>query len=135
MYDQLTQQFINFSRSQADAALKAQQIASEAFTKCFSMQMELAEDRAKANGEFATQAAEVRDPEAAKEIMPQGSELFRDNAEKAMDFSREMLELSMKTGEQFSELFQTSFDSAKAEAEKVQAKATTTTKTKKPSAK
>lgn len=127
MYDQITQQFINFSRNQADAALKAQQIASEAFTKCFSMQMELVEERAKANGEFAKQASEIRDADTAKQVWPKGSDLVRENFEKAYGLQKELMDLGLKTSEQLNELFQGSFEAAKAEAEKAQAKATKAT--------
>lgn len=120
MYDQISQQFINFGRNAADTALKAQQIASEAFAKSLSMQMEIAEERASANGDFAKKAAEVRDPEGAQQIWPEGSELIRTNVEKVQSLSKEMLDLSVKTGEQFSELFQSSFETAKAETEKAQ---------------
>lgn len=128
MYDQISQQFINFGRNAADTALKAQQIASEAFAKSLSMQMEVAEQSVSANGEFAKKAAEVRDAEGAQKIWPEGSELVRTNMEKVQSLSKEMLDLSVKTGEQFSELFQNSFEAAKAETEKAQAKATKTTK-------
>ena len=123
MYEQINQQFINFSRNAADTALKAQQIAADAFAKTVSLQIGLAEERAKVNGEFAKEASEVRDAEGAKKVWPKGSELVRENFEKALGVSKELMELNLKTAEQFNELFQNSFEAAKVETEKAQAKA------------
>lgn len=128
MYEQFNQQFINFSRNAADTALKAQQIAADAFTKTLSLQLGLAEERAKVNSDFAKQASEVHDAEGAKKVWPKGSELAQENFEKFYGISKEMLDLSLKTSEQLSELFQNSFETAKAETEKTQAKATKATK-------
>lgn len=123
MYEQFSQQFISFSRNAADTALKAQQIAADAFTKTISLQIGLVEERAKVNGNFAKEASEVRDAEGARKVWPKGSELVRENFEKALGISKEIMELNLKTAEQFNELFQNSFEAAKAETGKVQAKA------------
>lgn len=124
MYEQFSQQFINFSRNAADSALKAQQIAADAFAKTVSLQIGLAEERAKANGEFAKTASDVRDADTAKQVWPMGSDLVRENLEKFYGVSKEIMELNLKTAEQLGDLFQTSFETAKAETEKAQTKAT-----------
>jgi len=122
MYEQISQQFINFSRNVADGMLKAQQIAAESFTKSVEIQFGLAEERSKVNADFAKELSEVRDLDAAKKVWPKGTELARENVEKAYGVSRELFELSLKTGEAFGELMQSGLETVKAEAQKTQAK-------------
>lgn len=128
MYEQISQQFIQFTRAAADNALKAQQLASEAFTKSVELQLGLAEERIKANGEFAKQITEIRDLDGAKQFWPKGSELARENFEKFYGAGRELFELGLNTCRECGELFQNSVETAKAQAEKAQAKATKSTK-------
>lgn len=123
MYDQISQQFIEFTRTAADNALKAQQVATEAFTKSVELQLGMAEERMKVNGEFAKKLSEVRDPEAAKTVWPEGAELARENFEKFSAASQELFELGMNTSRECGELFQSGFEAARAEAEKAQASA------------
>lgn len=126
MYEQISQQFIQFSRTAADNALKAQQLASDAFTKSVELQLGMAEERIKANGEFAKKVSEVRDPETAKHVLPEGTELARENFEKFYATSQELFELGMNACRECGELFQAGFEAARAEVEKTQAKAAKT---------
>ena len=70
MYEQINSQVLAFSKSFADNAMKAHNLAVEGFERITALQLKTLENRVSATVEFFSEAAEVRDFDGIKTIWP-----------------------------------------------------------------
>lgn len=111
MFEQINTQSLSLGKSYADAFVKAQGLALAGFERITELNLKTFEDRVKASVEFWTEAAEVRDFEAAKAISAKGVQLAKESAEKLYANSQEVLGVSLKTSEAIGSLAKSSFES------------------------
>ena len=111
MFEQINTQSLSLGKSYADAFVKAQGLALAGFERITELNLKTFEDRVKASVEFWTEAAEVRDLEAAKAFSAKGVQLAKESAEKLYANGQEVLGVSMKTSEAIGSLAKSSFES------------------------
>src|SRR6478735_8854681 len=111
MFEQINTQSLALGKSYADAFVKAQGLALAGFERITELNLKTFEDRVKASVEFWTEAAEVRDLEAAKAISAKGVQLAKESAEKLYANGQEVRGVSMKTSEAIGSLAKSSFES------------------------
>ena len=112
MFEQINTQSLNLGKSYADAFVKAQGLALAGFERITELNIKTFEDRVKASVEFWTEAAEVRDLEAAKAISAKGVQFAKESAEKLYANGQEVFGVSMKTSEAIGALAKGSFENA-----------------------
>lgn len=110
MFEQINTQSLALGKSYADAFVKAQSLALASFERITELNVKTFEDRMKASVEFLTEAAEVRDLEAAKAFWPKGVQLAKESAEKLYATSQEVFGESLKTSEAIGSLAKGSFE-------------------------
>ena len=111
MFEQINTQTLSLGKSYADAFVKAQGLALAGFERITELNLKAFEDRVKASVEFWTEAAEVRDIEAAKAISAKGLQLAKESAEKLYANGQEVFGVSLKTSEAIGSLAKSSFES------------------------
>lgn len=110
MFEQINTQSLALGKSYADAFVKAQGLALASFERITELNLKTFEDRMKASVDFLSEAAEVRDLEAAKAFWPKGVQLAKESAEKLYATSQEVFGVSMKTSEAIGSLAKGSFE-------------------------
>lgn len=111
MFEQINTQTLSLGKSYADAFVKAQGLALAGFERITELNLKTFEERVKASVEFWTEAAEVRDIEAAKAISAKGLQLAKESAEKLYANGQEVFGVSLKTSEAIGSLAKSSFES------------------------
>ncbi|MDW8478773.1 MAG: phasin family protein [Xanthomonadales bacterium] len=104
MYEQIHQQFSQFNKQIADAALKAHAIALEGVERALELQLKTMEEQLGATMAFFNEAAEARNLEAWKTLWPKGAQLVKEATERALAAGQELFGLAIRTGEAFGEL-------------------------------
>lgn len=104
MYEQIHQQFTQFNKQIADAALKAHAIALEGMERALELQMKAIEEQMSAATSLFNEAVEARNLEAWKTLWPKSAQLVKESAERAFATGQELFGLAIKTGEAFGEL-------------------------------
>ncbi|MDR2012087.1 MAG: phasin family protein [Rhodanobacter sp.] len=99
MFDQLNTQSLTLGKTYADTFVKVQSLALSGFERIAGSNLKTFEDRVKATVNFLTEAAEVRDFEAAKAFWPKSVHLAKENAEKLYANTQEVFNISLKTSE------------------------------------
>ena len=112
MFEQINTQTLSLGKSYADAFVKAQGLALAGFERITELNLKTFEERVKASVEFWTEAAEVRDIEAAKAISAKGLQLAKESAEKLYANGQEVFGVSLKTSEAIGALAKSSFETA-----------------------
>lgn len=110
MFEQMNSQALALGKSYSDTALKAQSLALAGFERIADLNLKAFESRLNATVEFWSQAAEVRDLEAAKTFFPKGVQLAKDTAEKMYSTSQEVVNVTVKTNEALGSLLKGSFE-------------------------
>ncbi len=123
MYTQFNEQFAAATRQFADAAAQINRLAVENTEALFGLQLAAIQDRANATFAFIGEAAEVRDAEALKTVWPKGVQVARDNVERGVAVSQEVMGRTTKANEQIAEIakgqLESAAKSAQASAEQV----------------
>ena len=112
MFEQINAQSLAFGKSYADTFMKAQSVALESFERITDLNLKTLEDRMNAAVQFWSDAAEVRDFEAARAFWPKGVQLAKENAEKMYANSQEVFGLALKTSEALGALAKGSIENA-----------------------
>ncbi len=112
MFDQINIQPFALGKNYADAFVKAQGLALAGFERITELNLKTFEDRVKASVDFWSEAAEVRDIEAAQAFWPKGAQFVKESAEKLYANGQEVLGVSLKTSEAIGALAKTSFETA-----------------------
>ncbi len=112
MYEQINSQFLALSKSFADNAFKAQNLAAEGMERIAALQLKTLENRVAATVEFLSEAAEVRDFDGVKAIWPKSVNLVKESTEKFYANGQEIFGLTLKTSEALGQLAKGSFEAA-----------------------
>jgi phasin family protein len=110
MFEQINNQSLALGKSYTDAFVKAQGLALAGFERITELNLKTFEDRLKASVDFWSEAAEVRDIEAAKAFWPKGVQLAKESAEKLYATSQEVFGVQLKTSEAIGALAKGSFE-------------------------
>ena len=133
----LTQQTIHDARRLrprqfADTAARINQLALENAQKVFGLQMATLEENAEATFAFFGEAADVRDFDGMKTLLPKGVQIARENVERSISAGQEVFGTTVKTNEAIAEIAKSQLEAAtvkaQAQAEKVVASAAKATK-------
>ena len=114
MFEQMNAQSMSLGKSYADAFVKAQTVAMEGFERITDLNMKTLEDRMNAAVQFWSEAAEVRDFEAARAFWPKSVQLAKENAEKFYAAGQEAFGVTLKTTEALGQLAKGSFENTNA---------------------
>ncbi|OOG40167.1 phasin family protein [Rhodanobacter sp. C05] len=106
----MTQQFNNqlfaFTKQFTDSAFKAQSLALKGLETVAELQLKAFEEQAKVSAEFVAEALETRDINSLRGLWEKGASLNRDNAERTVAVSQEILAVTQKTAESLNALVQ-----------------------------
>ena len=112
MYQQFNEQFAAATRQFADTAAQFNRIALENAEAVFGLQMAALEERTNATFAFFGEVAEVRDPEAMKNLWPKGVQIARENVERAVSTGQEVFGRTMKANEALGQIAKSQVESA-----------------------
>ncbi|MBE5317437.1 MAG: phasin family protein [Xanthomonadales bacterium] len=112
MFDQINAQFSQYTKQLTESALRANAIAVEHFEALAALQVKAVEARLNAATAFASEAAEARDLEAAKALLPKTMSFVKDASEHLIAVSQEMVGQTLKTSEALAGLAKSNFDAA-----------------------
>jgi len=106
----MTQQFNNqlfaYAKQFTDSAFKAHSLALKGLEKVAELQLKALEEQTKVSAEFVAEAMETRDVDGLRGLWEKGSSLSRENAERAVSVSQEVLAITQKTAESLNALVQ-----------------------------
>ncbi|WP_202839405.1 phasin family protein [Luteimonas saliphila] len=129
---QYNEQFAAATRQFADTAARINQLALENAQKVFGLQLATLEENAEATFAFFGEAADVRDFDGMKTLLPKGVQIARENVERAIGAGQEVFGSTVKTNEAIAEIAKSQLEAAtvkaQAQAEKVVASAAKATK-------
>jgi hypothetical protein len=106
MTQQLNNQLFAFTKKFTDSAFQAQSLALKGLEAVAELQLKALEEQAKISAEFVAEAMETRDINGLRGLWEKGSSLNRDNAERAVAVSQEVLAITQKTAESLNALVQ-----------------------------
>ncbi len=106
MNQQFNSQIFDFTKQFADSAFKAHSLALKGLEKVASLQLKAFEEQTKGSAEFVAEAMEARDADSLRSLWEKGSSLGRENAERAVSVSQEVLAITQKTAESLNALVQ-----------------------------
>ncbi len=109
-----SKQFVAFGKQWTDTAFKAHGLAIAGFERTVELQLKHLEGQVNAAVDFLNEAAEARDVEGARALLPKSFALFKDSAEKTYAASQELMGLTVKTSEAIGDLLKTGFETATA---------------------
>lgn len=104
MYQQFNEQFAAATRQFADTAAQFNRLALDNAEVVFGLQLAAINERANANFAFLGEVAEVRDADGLKTLLPKAAQIARENLERAVSTSQEVLGHTAKANEAISEL-------------------------------
>lgn len=120
---QFNDQFAAATRQFADTAAQINRLTLENAQKAFGLQLSTLEENAEATFAFLGEAAEVRDFEGFKTLLPKGVQVARENVERAISAGQEVFGSTVQTNEAIAGIaksqVETATSKAQAEAEKV----------------
>jgi len=106
MTQQLNNQLFAFTKQLTDSAFKAQSLALKGLETVAELQLKALEEQTKVSAEFVAEALETRDINGLRSLWEKGASLSRDNAERAVAVSQEVLAVTQKTAESLNALVQ-----------------------------
>lgn len=112
MYQQFNEQFVAATRQFVDTAAQINRLAIENAEAVFGLQMAAIGNRANATFAFFNEAAEVRDFDSLKSLLPKGVQIARENVETAVTTGQEVLGRQLRTNEQIGELTKAQLEAA-----------------------
>ena len=124
MYQQINEQFATASRQFADTAARINRLALDNATQVFGLQLAAVEAGANATFAFLGEVAEVRSPEQFKAVWPKGLQVARENVERGIAASQDVLARTLKANEAIGEVAKAQFEAQAKEATDQVAKAT-----------
>jgi hypothetical protein len=106
MTQQLNTQLFAFTKQFTDSAFKAQSLALKGLETIAGLQLKALEEQSKVSAEFVAEALETRDANGLRSLWEKGTSLNRDNAERSVAISQEILAITQKTAESLNALVQ-----------------------------
>lgn len=122
MNQQFNEQFAAATRQFADTAAQINRLALGNAQAVYGLQLAAIEERVNATFAFWGEAAEARDLDGLKNLMPKGAQIARESIERAVATSQDVLGRTVKTQEAIGELTKSQFEAV---AQKAQATAET----------
>lgn len=113
-YDGMNEQMSAASRQMADTAAQVNRLTLDHAEQVFGLQVASLHESMNATFAFWGELAEVRDMEGFKAVMPKGMQVARENAERAVSASQDLLGRTMKTSEAIAQIAKSQVDSATA---------------------
>lgn len=110
MNQQFNEQFVAATRQFADTAAQVNRIALENAQAVFGLQLSTLQDRANATFAFWGEAAEVRDADGLKNLLPKGAQVARETVERSVATGQEVLGRTVKANEQIGEIAKSQFE-------------------------
>ena len=106
MNQQINNQLFAFTKQFTDSAFKAQSLALKGLETVADLQLKALEQQAKVSAEFVAEAMETRDVNGLRSLWEKGASLGRENAERSVAVSQEIIAITQKTAESMNALVQ-----------------------------
>jgi hypothetical protein len=106
MTQQLNAQVFAYAKQLTDNAFKAQSVAFKALEKIAELQIQALEKQSQVTSDYIADALETRDIEGLRTLWEKGSALSRENAERAVAVTQEIIAVTQKTAESLTALVQ-----------------------------
>jgi hypothetical protein len=106
MTQQLNTQVFAYAKQLADSAFKAQSVALKGLEKIAELQLRALEKQAESTAEFISEAFEARDIDGLRTLWEKGAAASRENAERAVAVTQEIIAVTQKTAESLGALVQ-----------------------------
>ncbi|SFR94030.1 Phasin protein [Dyella sp. OK004] len=106
MTQQFNTQIFAYAKQLTDNAFKAQSVALKGLEKVAELQMKALEKHSQVTADFITEAFEARDVDGLRGLWEKGTALSRENAERAVAVTQEIIAVTQKTAESLNALAQ-----------------------------
>jgi hypothetical protein len=106
MTQQLNNQVFAYAKQLTDSAFRAQSVALKGLEQVAELQIKALEKQAQVAAAFITEAFETRDADGLRTLWEKGTALSRDNAERAVAVTQEIIAVTQKTAESLNALVQ-----------------------------
>ena len=106
MTQQLNVQVFAYAKQLTDNAFKAQSVAIKGLEKIAELQIKALEKQSQVAADFIAEALETRDAEGLRTLWEKGTALSRENAERAVAVTQEIIAVTQKTAESLTALAQ-----------------------------
>ena len=106
MTQQINNQIFAFTKQFTDSAFKAQSLALKGLETVAELQLKALEEQSTISAQFVAEAMETRDMDGLRSLWEKGSSLSRENAERAVAVSQEVMAVTQKTAESMNALVQ-----------------------------
>ena len=112
MYQPINEQFAAATRQFAETAAQANRLALDNASAVFGLQLAAIEERVNATFAFFGEAAEVRDLDGLKTLLPKGVQVARENLERGVSTGQEVFGRTMKAQGAITELAKSQLEAA-----------------------
>ena len=112
MFQPFNEQFAAATRQFAETAAQANRLALDNASAVFGLQLAAIEERVNATFAFFGEAAEVRDLDGLKTLLPKGVQVARENLERGVSTGQEVFGRTMKAQGAITELAKSQFEAA-----------------------
>ena len=106
MNQQINNQLFAFTKQFTDSAFKAHTLALKSLESVAELQLKALEEQSKVSAGFIAEAMETRDVNGLRGLWEKGSNLSRENAERAVAVSQEVIAITQKAAESRNALVQ-----------------------------
>ncbi|WP_243040415.1 phasin family protein [Dyella sedimenti] len=106
MTQQLNTQVFAYAKQLADSAFKAQSVALKGLEKIAELQIKALEKQSEAAAEFISEALDTRDIDGLRVLWEKAATASRENAERAVAVTQEIIAVTQKTAESLGSLVQ-----------------------------
>ena len=106
MSQQFNNQFFAYTKQVTEGAFKAQTLALKSLETVAGLQLKALERQARDSAAFVAEALETRDADALRTLWEKGASLSREQAERAVAVSQEIIAVTQKAAESLQALVQ-----------------------------
>jgi len=106
MNQQYSNQFFAYTKQITEGAFKAQSLALKSLETVTGLQLKAFEQQTRDSAAFVAEALETRDADALRGLWEKGASLSREQAERAVAVSQEIIAVTQKAAESLQALVQ-----------------------------
>lgn len=106
MNQQYNNQFFAYTKQVTEGAFKAQTLALKSLETVAGLQLKALEQQTRDSAAFVAEALETRDADALRTLWEKGASLSREQAERAVAVSQEIIAVTQKAAESLQALVQ-----------------------------
>ena len=106
MTQQFNSQFFAYTKQLTDGAFKAQSVALKSLETVAGLQLKALEQQAHDSAAFVAEALETRDADSLRTLWEKGAHLSREQAERTVAISQEIIAVTQKAAESLQALVQ-----------------------------